>query len=550
MKDAVLRRENFTMFRYSSANLLQSETGLMSIRIPYPHVTGLLVMCLLFAGAFYQAPLFSSNQNTYFLPGLAQAGYGYLSTDWLANQTDLITLFSSMVALVHTYGRDWIFHLLFMVLATVYAASLSAIVADVFGAQWRWTQATLFLLLLTLLHCAWALTSVADAFPALRHGVQLIQKLAGISINGVAGQTILRPIFQPSTFGVLMLAGMAFFLYRREFACILCVLLAAAIHPTFILHAGIVTAACMIILISENQTRKAITVGVFALLAVLPILIHVASVVQSSSPALHAEAQSILVNERIPHHAKISVWFSSSAVLKIAIIAAGIAVSFRNKRVFLFLLICALCSVLLSLLQLATGNASLALLFPWRLSTWLVPTSMAILLGGGSIAIVRLLDAYVPAKLQSVRTGIVGVSIALVVGMSFLGAKKTINGGLAMPPSGVASYAKGHALAGQTYLIPLKFENFRLASGLPVFIDWKSHPFRDEEVIEWHHRIQLAQAFYQAKNSDAAARALAAIQADAAITHIIVKPGQENLFDALQVEPLFRDDQYVLVKLR
>jgi len=539
------------MSRYSSASLLQSEAGSIGIRIPYPQVTGLLAMCLLFAGAFYQAPLFSSNQNTYFLQGLAQAGYGHLSADWLANQTDLITLFSSMVALVHAHCGDWMFHVLFLVLATTYAASLCAIVAYVFGAQWRWTQTTLFLFLLTLLHCAWVLTPIADVFPALRYGVQLIQKIAGLSVNGVAGQTILRPIFQPSTFGVLILTGMACFLYRHELACVLCILLAAAIHPTFILHAGIVTATCMLILISERQTGKAIAMGFFAVLLVLPVLMHIASVVQSTSPALHAEAQDILVNERIPHHAKIATWFSISAVLKIAIIAAGVAVSFRNKRAFLFLLICALTSILLSLLQWVTGSASLALLFPWRLSTWLVPASMAILVGDGVILIVRLLEVKVPAaKQQLVRTSIVGVSIALIASISFLGAKKTIDGGLATPPYDVASYAKAHALAGQTYLIPLKYENFRLAAGMPVFIDWKSHPFRDEEVMEWHNRILLARAFYRAKTSDGAAQALAAIEAHAAITHIIVKAGQEYLFDAAQVEPLFKDDNYVLVKLR
>jgi hypothetical protein len=46
------------------------------------------------------------------------------------------------------------------------------------------------------------------------------------------------------------------------------------------------------------------------------------------------------------------------------------------------------------------------------------------------------------------------------------------------------------------YLVPLDFEQFRIKSGRPIFVDWKSHPFKDTEVIEWMRRIEAAeQAF-------------------------------------------------------
>jgi len=42
------------------------------------------------------------------------------------------------------------------------------------------------------------------------------------------------------------------------------------------------------------------------------------------------------------------------------------------------------------------------------------------------------------------------------------------------------------------YLVPLDFEQFRIKSGRPIFVDWKTHPFKDVEVIEWKRRIEVA----------------------------------------------------------
>ena len=50
-----------------------------------PRVLLLLLMAVGFALAHTQSPLFFSNQNQYLLHGLADAGYGHLSHDWLAS---------------------------------------------------------------------------------------------------------------------------------------------------------------------------------------------------------------------------------------------------------------------------------------------------------------------------------------------------------------------------------------------------------------------------------------------------------------------------------
>ena len=50
-----------------------------------PRVCLVLLMAAGFALAHTQSPLFFSNQNQYLLHGLADAGYGHLSHDWLAS---------------------------------------------------------------------------------------------------------------------------------------------------------------------------------------------------------------------------------------------------------------------------------------------------------------------------------------------------------------------------------------------------------------------------------------------------------------------------------
>src|SRR5262249_46303092 len=43
------------------------------------------------------------------------------------------------------------------------------------------------------------------------------------------------------------------------------------------------------------------------------------------------------------------------------------------------------------------------------------------------------------------------------------------------------------------YLVPLDFEQFRIKSGRPTFVDWKSIPYKDVDVLEWKRRVDTAE---------------------------------------------------------
>lgn len=509
-----------------------------------------LAACILFAGAYYQWPLFSNNQNAYFLKGLARAGCGNLSADWLANQTDHVPVFSSIVSLVHSHGRHWMFYILFCGLAAAYASSLAAVVIRLYDGGFRVLQAAVFFSLLTLLHCAWVLDTLSMVIPGLWRIAPIFQKLAALSTNGVAGQYILGPFLQPSAFGILLITSVACFLYEKEFVAILCAVLSATLHPTYVLHAAILTAAYMIVLLTERRTRKALAVGATAILLILPTILYVSIVLHPTSPAALSKAQTILVGTRIPHHAKVSAWMSRASYFQIAVVLAGLAASYRRRRLFSVIALSMAASIGLTIVQVASGSMSLALLFPWRLSAWLVPLSAAVLLGGLSVGVTGIIDRFAPSRyVRRVKVCIVCLSFAFLAGSFLIGARRTILGKHSEPYDHVMSYAKANSKSRQTYLVPLEFERFRLATGLPIFIDWKSHPYRDDEVLEWHERIRLAKAFYQAENADDAAVALESIRKRSPVTHVILEAGQEGLLDAKRYRPVFQDGKYMVVEV-
>ena len=64
------------------------------------------------------------------------------------------------------------------------------------------------------------------------------------------------------------------------------------------------------------------------------------------------------------------------------------------------------------------------------------------------------------------------------------------------PANGLFAYVSSHLASGQVYLTPLKMQDFRLATGVPAYVDFKSIPYQDSDVLEWYRRLQLVYAFY------------------------------------------------------
>jgi len=493
----------------------------------------LLVWALVFAFAYTQSPLYTSNQNQYFLQGIAAAGKGVLAQDWLANTFDPTPIFSAFVQAITRYLHPWFFYLVAGCLLSLYFLLLVHIVSNIRSQPRSSVEQALFFSLLILIHsAAWRFALSRTLGPNWGYVIE----------DGLADQRLLGPVLQPSMFGVLLLLSILLFLKNRPFLAVVSSGAAATIHPTYLLSAAALTLAYLILLLlepspagenrlSQRRLRKIILVGLCALLVVLPILAYAYLTFGSTPTETTSAARRILVDYRIPHHVQPEVWFDGTAVIKLAILTAAIWIT-RKNHLGVILLVPALSGLVLSLLYVVTRSDFIGLIFPWRLSTFLVPISSAILIDW----LLQLIFKFRwPQSRRAQRSLLVLAyslaGMALLVGLTrqVLDFQRQLNA----PEQPLYTYVKNHLEAGQIVLTPIKMQEFRLATGSPVFVDFKSIPYRDLDVLEWYRRIQVADEFY--KTPDCAL--LSSLLATETLTHIVLPTGKlEGGCDLLSLE--------------
>jgi hypothetical protein len=170
-----------------------------------------LLLSVVFAVSYTQAPLYSSNQQTYFLHGLARGGFGLLSHDWMANTVDPFPLFSLLVELTYSHLPTFVFYLYYAVILGIFIVSVMGIVSKVFGTDSsREEYLTQYTVITGLFSACFALASWG---------------LLGINLSemfqmGIARQYILGSVFQPSAFGVFLIVSIYAFLCDRPFLAV------------------------------------------------------------------------------------------------------------------------------------------------------------------------------------------------------------------------------------------------------------------------------------------------------------------------------------------
>jgi hypothetical protein len=454
-------------------------------RLALTRLAWFVVLTSIFALAYNQAPLYTSNQNQYFLHGYAQAEVGNLKEDWLANTADPTPVFSFLVAAtLRVFHSEAPFFIYYALLMGVYFWSLFGIADHLFHIRSSKAKTGLFIAAIILLHSA-----------ILRFVVQ--RYLGGdwpyLFEGGVAGQRLLGTIFQPSSFGVFLVLSIYLFLKDKRVLGVLSAALAATFHPTYLLSAGTLTLAYLIdTWRSEKKLWPVLRLGLLALAAVAPILIYTFINFWGSNPEIDAIARSLLVNVRIPPHAIVSEWFNATVVVKLALVGAGLFLARRSKLFWILLI--SLCLALgLTLVQVFTNNDSLALIFPWRLSTWLVPIAVALIVGE---LVILVFSRTTPALEKGVGTaGLVLVALAMASGIfrTYL----VNNQWSALPYRPVEAYVRAHLQPGQVILTPSNLYDFRLETGAAIYIDFLSIPYQSADVIEWDRRFRQETYFYQ-----------------------------------------------------
>src|SRR5579859_1416115 len=167
-------------------------------------IFGILVS-LLFALAYTQAPLYYSNQNQYFLHGLAQSGLGNLKQDWLANTADPTPVFSALLSVYKFPDYAYMWQVVFLV---CYVGAIGRIFRFLTWGKAPRLALIIFVSLLTVLHCGLVRWLSVQLF-----GVDYPWYFQ----SGFAAQYILGFGLQPSVAGVFLVASIVSFLWNHPY---------------------------------------------------------------------------------------------------------------------------------------------------------------------------------------------------------------------------------------------------------------------------------------------------------------------------------------------
>lgn len=510
--------------------------GLNQIKSQLLPLISFFSWAVLFAIIYAQSPLYTSNQNQYFLHGMADAGFGFLEEDWLANSVDPTPIFSLLVRWAYDlFETEVIFYGIYALLFGVYLWSLLWITEALFGIRTSRSKTLTFLVLIFATHSAGMRYVLSRAL-----GPEWTYVLEG----GVAGQRLLGTVLQPSTFGVFLVLAIGLFLRGRIYPAVLAMIAAVYFHPTYLLSAAMLTMAFMWSEYREKGTwLKALLMGVTSLALVLPILGYVYLAFGASASESVARAREILVEIRIPHHAIIAEWMDISVLFQMGIVAAAIWLA-RKTALFPIMLILASLSLFLTTLQIMIGSDGLALLFPWRISVVLVPLSTALILAKS----VTVIWSKLALENQSISRRISIAGMGLIVILTLVGAsrfrldwERRVNG----PEMAMMDFVRNTRRSGEVYLVPTKMQDFRLETGAPIYIDFKSIPYAPNEVVEWRRRVLRADRFYREKSE--ACETLEAFAGEG-ITYVVSEAG-DPVTNCNTLKEIYNDAYYAVFEL-
>jgi hypothetical protein len=504
-------------------------------------IANFFLITLVFSIAYTQEAIYNSpersynNQHTKYLQGLAEAGFGFLREDWLANTIDPLPAFTFLVKFTYQYlSHEYMFYIYYMLIMGIYAYSIFGIVSYLFDFQNNRVKYLVYWAIFIFIHTV---------------HIQIFQFDTGRDLHiGVAKQYILGPVFQPCTFGVFLVTSIWLFLYKKYLGSVLLLAIAVTFHPTYFPIVAILTIAyTLVLLIEEKNVKQALLVAFLTFILVLPSFAYMYFTFQPTSAELEQQAKNIIVNFRIPHHSIPKIWLADGvAYIQTALITLAVYLV-RKTKLFLILFLPLVAAVSLTIIQLLINNNTLAFIAPWRSYAVLVPISTGIILASAVNFIFNRFDKSIIVKQKSVKF----LSIIIITVLFLIGLNRQIElFNYQGKATKVLDFVRQNQQSGQVYLVPpdeKRLRKFRLYTGIPIFINLKSHPYKDVEVIEWYKRVELARNFY-ANNGDRCNYLQQNILNDYQITHVILEKEQFGTkCDILR--QIYRDDRYEVYRI-
>ena len=493
-----------------------------------------LFWSIAFGIAFTQWPLFSENQHTKFLQGLARAGVGRLEKDWLANTIDPLPAFSAIVFVTAKYLPSATFYLYHALLLGLYIFSLTGIAEKIFQLDRTRAGRLLFMVVVIALH--------SGLLPPFSMDI-MGNSLGWLLQSGVAGQYLFNPVFQPSTFGVLLIFSIFLFLVDRPFWAAVIAATAALLHSTYLPSAAVLTSAYVLLTYRrERNIVRAGGLGLTALAVVTPVLLYNFLLLGPTDPLLWAQSQAIIVDERIPHHSLPAVWMNGTVWVKLGIVLMALWVV-RKSALFAIMAWALGAAVGLTLLQVQTGWDTLAFIAPWRISAFLVPPATCMLLA----AAIALMFRYAQLSFvgEAVAIGLSLLLLAATVSRGYIAIWDSFEARWNDSINKLYDFVISDAVPGDVYMVPVGMYEFRLSTDTAVVVTWKSHPYKDTEVIEWKRRVDAVNAFYGEPFCHRAGE----MHHEFSVTHILFE--HENpLADCPIVEPVYNDGRFFVLEVQ
>jgi hypothetical protein len=524
----------------------------------WPRFIEAILLAVLFAFAYTQSPLYFSNQNQYFLHGLAQGGLGHLDRDWLAQTRDPTPIFSHLVSIGYRNLGEISFQVAYFFVLMVYFLSV------------RWLVG----LLPQLPNNRSFRLAFAAGFTATHAA---IVRLASVQLTGVdypwnlqagvAGQYLLGAGLQPSAFGVLLVTALAAYVSGRPTLAAFLAASTCAFHSTYLLPAGLLILGFMVQTFrsAPHSGPSAFRMLLAASAVMAPVFAYILFTFGPSNTETFEQSQHILAEIRIPHHCVIDRWFDWVAAAQLAWTAIGL-ILLRRTPLFVVLAVAAGVGLTLTLVQYLTDNPTLALMFPWRISALLVPVATTV--------IVTKVVALLPASKWVVRISVPMLLILAGSGIWIVADHLGYSSGdderelyeyvrthagssdVYLLPTRVPAVGTGRGSISTSFtppprpklgsnLIPVDLQRFRLSTGNPIYIDFKSVPYADVEVIVWLQRVRQCEAWYEGDWSRSAVEGELNREG---ITHVVTPTGRP--IDASYLEEVHADAAYIVYRLR
>lgn len=466
-------------------------------------VLGLLLVVLVLGLSI--PPLFHDNQNTYFVHGLYSARQDWLTNDWFAQTQQPHVVFSVLVEMLDrinflesgTYilqlGLYASFYLATWLIIDFVIHALNKEFSDPLPSHLQLRYAVTLFGVFVLVQQSSFVEYVMQRIP-----FQTIWERFW-DLRGLANQYVLGGYLQPSEFGVLILLAIGLILKQRWYLGTSLLIAASNIQASYLLHSSILVLIITFWLYKNDKKCTSIRIAFLYCIAVVPVTLYMINM--TNDPNI-AQANAILAFERQPQHAVPAFFWGqalgTNTLKMIGIIFATMLAWYRRLGILKWILMIGLFYTGFGVMAVVmTGSASLGLVYPWRGSTFLYPLGLLVL----TVVVEFFFIVFARRSIRHIDTGIqiVFLLILLVAVAWEFAASPTADVRLDINHEIVL--ARNQTNEDDVFLIPLGWTDFRLAAERATFGDWKNHPYRGSEVLEWWRRVELTQQFYAGTGS-------------------------------------------------